>query len=91
MPVAAVLVHDGLHLLLRLVEVEVEELIGGDTEKGGDGGDGGHVGHGGAVLPLGDGLEGHAQILGQHLLGNVLLLTQGLDLFTEFHMGFPPL
>ena len=63
----------------------IEQLVGGHTEEIGEGDNEGHVGQGVVVLPLGDGLVGNIQILRQLFLGNAVLLTELLDLFTDGH------
>ena len=77
------LAYDLLHPFFGFVQIEIEQLVRRHPEKGRDGGDEGHIGQGDAVLPLGNGLKGNAEVAREHLLGNVFLLTQGLDLLSD--------
>ena len=87
--------QEGFHLLQVLLDtgglagaVVAEQLVHGDAEVVGNGGEVVHVGVADARLPAGHGLGGNAQVVGQLVLGDVVLFAQKADLFSDADLGF---
>ena len=63
-----------------LLQLVLQQEVGGDTEQAAHHHDLIHIGHGLCALPFGYGLAGDAQLLGQVLLAPACLFPQGHDL-----------
>ena len=65
-----------------------EQLVHGHAEVVSDGGEVIHIGVADPRLPAGHGLGGDSQMVGQLILGHVVLFAKQADLFADLDLGF---